>query len=74
MEEENKPQCMLVETGSCSSSFRAAALACSSPSAQGGGEAMGSINRILGCADLWADPGRLFLQPSEFFRRIECGA
>lgn len=35
---------------------------------------MGSINRILGPADLCSDPGHLFFQPSEFFRRIECGA
>lgn len=35
---------------------------------------MGSINRILGDADLCSDPGHLFLQSSEFFRRIEYGA
>ena len=35
---------------------------------------MGSINRIPGDADLCSDPGHLFLQPSEFFRQIECGA
>lgn len=35
---------------------------------------MGSINRMPGQADLCSDPGHLFLQPGEFFRRIECGA
>lgn len=41
---------------------------------RGGEEAMGSINRILGDADLCSDPGHLFFQPNEFFRHIECGA
>lgn len=35
---------------------------------------MGSINRMLGYADLCSDPDQLFLQPSKFFRRIQCGA
>lgn len=71
MEDKNKPQ------STCMWNWLSFFLlpCCSTlPLLRGGEDAMGSINRILGDADLCSDPGHLFLQSSEFFRRIEYGA